>query len=182
MGMRVSGDLCVTERRDDTLYLAVVDVLGHGPEAHAEALIIEKLIPQLWSDEPSATLEKLHTGTLGGRGAAATVAALDIPTGRIQVAGVGNVLFRILGPSVNARAVSMDGVVGQRFRAPVQQTFTLEEGCALLVHTDGISSSFSLDDYPQLPAHGAATIARSVLRRFSRHYDDATCLVVRYAR
>jgi hypothetical protein len=52
----------------------------------------------------------------------------------------------------------------------------------LLLYTDGVRSSFKLDEYPQLQYESAATIARNVVERFGRSYDDATCIVLRYKR
>jgi hypothetical protein len=50
------------------------------------------------------------------------------------------------------------------------------------MHSDGLSSHWSLDPYPGLRLRHPALIAAVLYRDFSRHRDDVTVLVGREAR
>jgi hypothetical protein len=182
LGERVSGDMHAISTEGERLFVAVIDAMGHGPEAHEEAVEMVQRIERAWDPDLVTALDKIHRASQGGRGAAVSLAWIDRPTGEVAVAGVGNVATRIIGPDINARAVATDGVIGQRFRPPVQQRFSLGRDDVLLLHTDGVSSSFGLEEYPQLKYHSSTTICRKVVRTFGKDFDDAGCLAVRYAR
>jgi hypothetical protein len=94
---------------------------------------------------------------------------------------VGNTVIRRLG-SRETRLPSVDGTLGQSVGTLVKQMMRLGRGDVLLLHTDGVRSSFKLDEYPQMQYESSATIARNVVERFGRSYDDATCIAVRYRR
>jgi serine phosphatase RsbU (regulator of sigma subunit) len=59
------------------------------------------------------------------------------------------------------------------------QQLTLQRGDVVLLHTDGVSERFELEDYPEILGHAPATIVRVVLRRFGKDRDDAGCLALR---
>jgi hypothetical protein len=67
-------------------------------------------------------------------------------------------------------------------RTPRIQTLKLTSRGVLLLYTDGVRSSFKLDDYAQLLYESASHISKKVVERFRRSYDDATCLAVRFKR
>ena len=52
-------------------------------------------------------------------------------------------------------------------------------GDVIVMHSDGISSQFDIDDYPQILKHDARTIARNLIEKFAKNEDDAICLVIR---
>ncbi len=180
-GERNSGDSAVIVERSDVIFMAIVDVLGHGPEAHRVATFAEGFLRESWTHDPVAVTLRLHEKLKGMRGAAAGVAALNIESGEIAYVGVGNTVIRRLG-SRETQLHSVDGTLGQSVRTPVKQMMRLGKSDLLLLYTDGVRSSFKFEDYPQLQYEGAATIARNVVERFGRSYDDATCIAVRYRR
>jgi hypothetical protein len=47
------------------------------------------------------------------------------------------------------------------------------------MYSDGIRDRFNQEDYPQLRYQSAATIAQTVVDRFGKPHDDATCLALR---
>ena len=54
-GQAVGGDTVIVRELERGLFAAVVDVLGHGPEAHELALRIEQLLG--WRPAPDQALE-----------------------------------------------------------------------------------------------------------------------------
>jgi serine phosphatase RsbU (regulator of sigma subunit) len=179
LGERVSGDLVVAEQVGSLLFLAVADVLGHGPEAHAVAEPLANFITNNWMADVARLLSLIDEHLRGSRGAAATVAVLDTKTRELRSAGCGNTVLRLFSDGGWKRAVSRDGVLGSRFRTPLVETHGVQPGTVAVFHSDGISSSWETADYPQIRYQSAQAIARTLVRRFSNPYDDASCLVFR---
>ncbi len=181
LGERVSGDFGLVIEHEGLLFLAIADIVGHGPEAHVVAVEARKFLVGSWTPDLTETMKRLHEVLKGGRGAAVGLATLEIDSGEVRYAGVGNTVIRRLG-SQEARLFSADGNVGETLRTPREQSLRLAKDDVLALYTDGLRTNFEVDDYPQLRYERAAAIAKTLVSRFGRSYDDATCLVVRYER
>lgn len=158
--------------------LAVIDGLGHGPEAALAARSAAAILRTHATLPVSELIELCHEGLRKTRGAVMSVAALDIRSSTIDWCGVGNVeavLFRV---GRRHEAVSTrGGVVGYRLPQLKVSTVVVSVGDTLVFATDGIDVDFTsavvLEAAPQ-------TIADSVLARCAKGTDDALVLVVRY--
>ena len=64
LGERVSGDAVVAKRLEHGLLLAIVDVLGHGTEAHALTPVIDAFLNRFGSADVCAVMNP-STGTSG---------------------------------------------------------------------------------------------------------------------
>jgi serine phosphatase RsbU (regulator of sigma subunit) len=179
IGERVSGDTGIVLNRGNLIFLGIIDVLGHGPEAHELARQIETFLRKNWKPDVVATMNHLHSEIKGSRGAAAGLGVFDTATNELSYAGVGNTMVRKLG-SRAAQLYSVDGIVGTRMRQPVEQKLHMINSDVILMYSDGVSDRFGLDDYPQLLYESATAIARNIVHRFGKVYDDATCVVLRY--
>ncbi len=180
-GESVAGDATHVQPNADRLFAAIIDVLGHGPEAHALMTTIEPVLERAAGNgvDVVTVLEQLHQALQGTRGAAAGLCSID-RTGLVEYVGVGNTAVRCFG-SAETRLVSKDGVLGQQMRTPLRQTLQLAPGDVLLLYTDGVKDRFTLADYPGLLEQPADVIARTVVKRFGKDYDDAACVAVRLA-
>jgi anti-sigma regulatory factor (Ser/Thr protein kinase) len=178
VGQHVSGDLAVVETRDKQIMLAVVDGLGHGPEAHQVSMRIRDYLISHWSEDVVGTMRKLHDKLRGSIGAVVGMAVIDTHSGLVRYTGIGNTAYRVFG-SRNVRMVSTAGNLGHQIRSPQVQTHTLTEDDVIVMYSDGIKDRFDLEDYPQLRYQKADTIARNIVDRFSKPHDDAICLVLR---
>jgi serine/threonine protein phosphatase PrpC len=181
LGERVSGDTVVIEHRDDILFLAIVDALGHGPQANAVASRAERFLRNGWSSDILDTLHRLHSELKGTIGAAAGLCVVDSISREVRYAGVGNTVLRTFG-SQATRLISTDGIIGSRFRTPAVQAAPLNESGIMLLYTDGVSDRFDVEQYPQIHYHSASAIAHKIVASFGKPYDDATCLAMRYGR
>ena len=179
LGERVSGDTVVIEHRDDILFLAIIDGLGHGPQANTVAQHAERFLRNGWSYDVLDTLQRLHLKLKGTLGAAAGLCVVDRDIREVRYAGVGNTVLRTFG-SLATRLVSIDGIVGSRLRTPAVQTAPLNESGVILMYTDGVSDRFDAGQYPQMHYHNASAIAHRIVASFGKLYDDATCLAMRY--
>lgn len=191
-GETVCGDAVGSFQTPGGFWLVIADGLGHGPSAHAAASPVLRLVSELAhtgaslhspADNPGISLDHvlraIHDNLKSTVGAAVGLAFLETVTGILYFVGVGNTLLRRLG-SADTRLVSRDGVVGQRLPSPRPAELSLARGDLILFTSDGVTERFGIDDYPGLRSDSAATVSRSVVERFGRKHDDATCLALRY--
>jgi phosphoserine phosphatase RsbX len=181
-GETLSGDVVLTQHEDAGVLAAVIDVLGHGLEAHEVGVHLRGALSR-WvhgtiSPEPEGAMAQLHESARGTRGAVAAVAWLDAASLEGWVAGVGNVRCRIFG-EVTKTIEFGDGVLGQRVRSPRPQALSLKPADVLVLFSDGVTGRFGLENYPSLGLDPASTIALNVVRRFGKGLDDASCAIIR---
>ena len=179
VGERVSGDAVVMRVLDQGLFVAIVDVLGHGPEAHELTHVIDAYLARYGSSDVSAVMKRLHQHLQGTRGAAVGLCAIDAATCRVDYAGIGNTSIRRFGQA-ETRLVSQEGVLGQNMRSPLHQTLQLNPGDVIVLYTDGVSDRFTAQDYPGVLRHSPRDVANNIVQRFGKDHDDAACIVVRY--
>lgn len=180
-GQVVGGDLAVIEGRNGRVFVGIIDVLGHGPEAHELAVEIERLLRGRWDPSVTATLNDLHEKLKGTRGAAVGLGVLDVDSGTLQYVGVGNTVIRRVGPRPTTLP-SQDGVVGIRIRTPLEHSLHMGDGDVVVLYTDGVRSHFDAADYPGLTIDGAGTVAARVVEKFGKDHDDASCIAMRFSR
>ena len=191
----VVGDLCLEhgardvlvardQRTRDRLWEArrlIIDALGHGNEANKVALRAKSVVRNSWTSDVVATISALHESLKGTIGAAAGIAVLETETGLMSYAAAGNTVCRIIG-SRSSRCLVTPGTLGARIRSPQLCQFRLGDGDLVLLYTDGVTDRFELEDYPQMQVSSASNVAKTIVERFGRRHDDATCVVMRYRR
>jgi negative regulator of sigma-B (phosphoserine phosphatase) len=178
-GEYLSGDAVVIRPLEHGLFVAIVDVLGHGPEAHELTHVIEAYLVRYGTSDVSGLMTRLHQHLRGTRGAVAGLCAIDAATGRTNYAGIGNTVMRRFGKA-ETRLVSQDGVLGQNMRTPLPQTLQLDAGDLIVLYTDGVSDRFTSEDYPGVLRHTPKYVASNIVQRFGKDHDDAACIAVRY--
>jgi serine/threonine protein phosphatase PrpC len=178
-GERVSGDIAFAITKDEWVFLAIIDGLGHGRAAHEIALLAKDFLIDNWTTDIKNTLEKLHESLKGTGGAAVGLALLNLNDLALQYVGIGNTVVRNFGTS-EKRMFSNEGVVGARMRTPTEQQTSIQQSDVIVFYTDGVSENFALREYPQLKRQQAAFVAKTIVRKFGNQFDDATCLVLKF--
>jgi serine phosphatase RsbU (regulator of sigma subunit) len=175
----VGGDAVVIRELPQGLFVAIIDVLGHGPEAHELTKVIDNYLRRYADADIVRVMKNLHQHLKGTRGAAVGFCAIDSNSGHLAYVGLGNTNLRRFGKT-ETRMVSQDGVLGQNMRSPLLQDLQLEPGDLLVFYTDGISDRFTAVDYPGLAHHAPQDAASNIVQRFGKDHDDAACITVRY--
>ncbi len=184
LGERVSGDIAMVEQREGLLFVAIIDGLGHGTEAHLVARTAKDYLQKIWNYDVCHTMLRLHEKLKGSLGAAVGLGILNLETKQLSYTGVGNTVMRIFREqnqqNCSKRLYSTDGIVGSNISSPVEQKLQLTKSDLILFYTDGIREHFSLEEYPLIFADDVMTIVGKFVRLFSKNYDDATCIALKY--
>ncbi len=177
-GERVNGDATLIEQRENLLMLAVIDGLGHGEQAHRVSTAARDYLKQRWSQDVVGTMQQLHKELQGSLGAVAGILVVDSRNGHARFSGIGNIAYRVLG-SRSMRLPSAAGNLGHQIRSPKEQQHTLTEEDVVVMYSDGVRDRFELEEYPQIRYQAAETVARTVVERFGKAHDDASCVALR---
>jgi anti-sigma regulatory factor (Ser/Thr protein kinase) len=157
--------------------LVVIDGLGHGPSAAQAALAAASAFASNPFDTPAAHIQRAHQALTGTRGAA--VACATWCAGQsLRYAGVGNITGRLAGPDSHRGLVSHNGTLGFQLHRVQQFEYPLTPGSLVIMHSDGLSARWELNEQFGLRNHHPAVIAATLYRDHGRPRDDATVVVV----
>lgn len=178
-GQEACGDAYLVFQGENAVTAAVVDGLGHGPDAEQAAQTVIAYLQTQFQTHPNRPLDDLMQGchrTLSGtRGAAVAFCRLEPDRGRMLFCGVGNVTLRSY-PDRRGLGISLPGVVGYRMRRVRVFECELNEGDLVTMFTDGISGRFPMDAFAAL---GIVALVTRVEAEFGKDHDDATLVALR---
>ena len=179
-GEEVCGDGWAVTRTERQTTILVVDGLGHGALAADAAHEAIRAFSERPGVAPDAAVSAIHQALRSTRGAAVAVAEVDHRSGLVQYAGIGNIAAVIVSPSLPLRhLVSHNGIAGHEARRITTFTYPWTADSTLVMHSDGLSTRWSLDAYPGLMQRHPALIAGVLYRDFTRGRDDATVVAAR---
>ncbi len=178
IGERLSGDAVVAERRGDTVFLGLIDGLGHGPNAHQIALSAQQFLRESWEQDLASTAKALHERLRGTDGAAAGMATLDLASRELCYLGIGNVTLRILGPSPQ-RLSYTEGTLGAQVRARRPEVVRLGQDDVALMFSDGISDRVRDEGAAAPKLESMRALVRRLVQQYGKAHDDASCVAVR---
>jgi anti-sigma regulatory factor (Ser/Thr protein kinase) len=177
-GEEACGDAWAVEWRGGHCVILVADGLGHGPDAAAAAMAAANALrthPQL---APAALIEFAHGALRSTRGAALAVADLDLAR-EVRYAGIGNIAGVTCAPGSTRHMVSHAGIVGHEVRKVQEFVYPWTQDSLLVMHSDGLSTHWNLDQYPGLAGRRPSLIAGVLYRDFTRGRDDVTVIVAK---
>jgi phosphoserine phosphatase RsbX len=178
-GESESGDRCVVKAFDAGALVAVIDALGHGPEAARAAGVAMRVLEGHAREKPDVLLHQCHEQMRDTRGAAISAASFDGPRRIMTWLGIGNVMGVLVraDPAVNPRVKQMvvyGGVVGYQLPDLRPLVVQVAPGDILILATDGVRSGFT----EILPAAmNPQRLADRILRDYATRNDDALVLV-----
>ncbi|HET6336024.1 MAG TPA: ATP-binding SpoIIE family protein phosphatase [Polyangiales bacterium] len=177
-GEEVCGDGWASKSDGARTKIVLLDGLGHGQGAADATLAALRSFNANPSLGPNDILAPLHEALRPTRGAAAAVVSLDAGTQQLRFVGVGNCSASIHpGPGARQTGLaSQNGTLGVRLPKTNELSYAWPADCLLIMHTDGLSTRWNLDDYPGLFRRHPTVIAGLLYRDFSRNRDDVTVL------
>jgi serine phosphatase RsbU (regulator of sigma subunit) len=180
-GESTSGDAWQLTGENGRYRLALVDGLGHGPEA---AFAAQRALAALAAQPalgPAESVQACHRALAGTRGAAISVVCLDLDAGELRFAGIGNVEAQLWQPARLERLMPYRGIVGAVMRTVREFVYPLEAEWLLLMHSDGIRGRFDLPALPAFRQRNLQELTTTILTDWGRPSDDATVVVAQPA-
>ena len=176
-GFAACGDaFLIAPAGDDSLVVAVIDGLGHGPEANEAAVAAVDAIRAGLDLPLTDMLRRCDAALRGTRGAAVGVLRLGA-SGAGEFCGIGNVEVQALAGK-QPGLFCLAGIVGHNLRTVRAMPFAMQRGDIYCLHSDGVSGRG--DQRTCLPGEPAA-VARCIVETHGRNHDDATAVIVGFA-
>jgi anti-sigma regulatory factor (Ser/Thr protein kinase) len=176
-GEEVCGDAWAIRRSGQNTTVMVADGLGHGIFAADAARAATAAFRDSTGTAPADLLTSVHQALRGTRGAAVAIASIDTSSRRIRYAGLGNISGVILGAPRQKYMLSHNGTAGHEARVFQEFEYEAPEPGWVVMHSDGITTSWTLDGYPGLVQRDPALVAAVLYRDANRERDDV-CTVV----
>jgi anti-sigma regulatory factor (Ser/Thr protein kinase) len=178
-GEEVCGDGWSLKKTGDAELLMVVDGLGHGILAAEASRTAENVFCQAKTASISGILQDTHDALKATRGAALALVSIEPDRELLSFAGIGNIGASIVTPNSSRGMVSHHGTVGHQISKIQEFKFPWSAESVLVMHSDGLKTSWNLDPYPGIWRKHAALIAGVLYRDFTRDRDDVTVLVAK---
>ncbi len=178
-GERLCGDAWAVRSLPSGLDIVVSDGLGHGPLAASASDLALETFARKAELAPGLLLEAMHAAMRSSRGAAVLTAHLDPQRNSLACAGSGNIAGYVMASPRPKGIVSMNGIVGHQVHKIKEFSYDCGPDDLIILHSDGLTTHWKLDDFPGLMSRPASVIAAMMFKHFRRGKDDATVLVVR---
>jgi anti-sigma regulatory factor (Ser/Thr protein kinase) len=175
----ICGDAWRVIQRGDEIAIMIADGLGHGPFAAEASEQAGRLFEEQAFGEPGSFISNAHRAISGTRGAAIAAGTASVSGRTLRYAGVGNIAATLCSAADSRGLVSHNGTVGVQVRKVQQFDYPWPDRGLLIMHSDGLQSRWSLENYPGLLTCHPAVIATVLYRDFVRGRDDVTVAVVR---
>ena len=159
--------------------MVVADGLGHGKFAAQAAGECLRVFNEKPARRPAEIIQAAHGPLRSTRGASMAVTEINFEEGIVRYAGIGNIAGTILTHSSSRSLVSHNGTVGHEMRRVHEFSYPWPPDALLILHSDGLQSRWTLENYPGLTVRHPALIAGTLYRDFRREHDDVTVLVAR---
>ncbi len=173
------GDAWHLQATPEAMALTLIDGLGHGLPAADAAHAGVAAAAQRGVAGAVELIDAMHAGMSGTRGGAAAVARIEVASGNLQFAGIGNIAASLCEPTVTRGMASHPGIVGVQYRKAQPFNFHVAAGTLLIMHSDGLQARWNLRDYPGLLHRHPALIVAVLQRDFDRGRDDASIVALR---
>tara|TARA_Y100001960_G_C14632449_1_gene806507 strand:+ start:173 stop:757 length:585 start_codon:yes stop_codon:yes gene_type:complete len=174
-----AGDGHFIHLMDGGAIVVIIDVLGHGPNAARLARMMESKLEEIVCDDIKQIVNTLHEDLVGSLGAALTVVYFDLDSKVARGIGIGNTLIRQLGHNYRSFAAQA-GIVGELLPTLRPFEFSFEADETYLFTTDGVKENIDREELEFANSKALDYLSCHFVRSFSKPYDDATAIVVRY--
>ena len=160
--------------------LIVADGLGHGPKAAEASDLAIATFRQNPTFGPAEQLAAIYPTLRPTRGAAVAVTTIDHDRRELRFAGVGNIAGTIFENDARRQGlISHNGTVGAAMPRVQEFAHPWPDEALLVLHSDGLATSWRLDNQPLLRSREPGVIAGALYRDFNRGRDDVTVVVAR---
>lgn len=178
-GRSVSGDAYLIKEEDEATLICLVDGLGSGEGAAEAAQAAIGCVEVNGTLSLSDIMAKCHQALKGTRGAVIALTRISFAESTVTFVGVGNIGIHVRS-TTSIKPISKNGIVGYRLPRLKEFVYPYTPGDLFVLHTDGISNRFTLDNAVWMQeAQDVQILADEIARNFGKENDDITVIIAR---
>ena len=178
-GRNISGDAYLIREEEEATLICLVDGLGSGEGAAEAAQAAIGCVEVNSTLSLSDIMAKCHQALKGTRGAVMALMRISFVESMVTFVGVGNIGIHVRSTAL-IRPISRNGIVGYRLPRLKEFTYSYTPGDIFVLHTDGISNRFTLDNAVWMQeAQDVQTLADEIAQNFGKENDDLTVIIAR---
>lgn len=180
-GESACGDSLSVHSFPTLIRLAVIDGLGHGPEAAAAAAKARELLAQSEKLSGKQLVQLCHRRLIGTRGAVLGIVDLDRSQNLWRGISLGNISIAFYGHD-EYTPVTNGGIAGYSLPSPLLDwSAPRSPGQILVMHSDGIGQLAGLGELLNggLGSAQAQDLAESIATKYGKIEDDLAILVAK---
>ncbi len=178
-GETACGDDWASSVNHSKIRIVVADGLGHGVLAAEASQKATQAFLEKTDLAPVDQIKHIHNSVVDTRGAVGAVAEIDIEQQQVRYSGIGNISGVIFTPEKLKSMVSHGGILGRQFARSREYVYPWSQESILVLHTDGLTNKWKMDDYPGLRSKQTSLIAAVLYRDANRGNDDCAVVVVK---
>ena len=178
-GETVSGDAWLADTFEGRILCAVVDGLGHGPQAAKASMLAIESLREHRTSSLTEQVEFAHGALRSTRGAALGVAQILPDQGIVKFVGIGNIMAAVQHHGTVRNMVSQNGILGHQVRRVTEFQYPWSESDLLVMCSDGITTHWDMNQYAGLTSRDPSLIAATLYRDFTRGRDDTTVIATK---
>jgi len=173
-GISACGDVAVSLQGERCQLFAIVDALGHGPDAARTADRLRSVLATRADRPLRETFVACDQSLSGLRGA--VMSAVQVGEREVLFAGVGNV--ELLGPANAKRPACVPGILGREMKRFREYALEVSPGDRWVLFSDGVRGREIARVLASLRLLDPAAAAKAIIERAGRPDDDVSALVM----
>jgi len=176
-----NGDAFVVKQWEGHSLAGIIDGLGHGQFAQRASHAARYYVEQHFDQPLDGLFRGVERACRATRGVVMALARFDLAGQKVTIANVGNVEVRLIGSAEKFRPMVRRGIIGLNAPRPAPTEHPWTSTDLLIMHSDGLRSHWSWDEFSSLAREEPGVIASRLLRALGKIEDDATVIVARRA-
>jgi len=172
----VNGDRVQLEQQGAIHRIAVIDGLGHGPDAAAAAARAVDTLAAMPDADVLSSIRSCHEALKGTRGAALSIIRIDLDAGRLTFAGLGNVEGVLVSPGGKHLLIPQRGIAGAVAPRIRETEENVPDSFIIILCTDGLRSG-ARNALRFGPIVSAEALANELLTAWGSDADDVAVVV-----
>jgi len=174
-----NGDSFVIKQGNGQSLFAVIDGVGHGRLAHQAAHAARQYIENHSELPLSDIFRGVDRACRSSRGVVMALASFDWSRMKLTFASVGNIEVKVFGAQEKFKFIVRRGIVGKNSPNPVVTQNDWRTDYALALHSDGLSTHWSWNDFSLHADRSAQFLAEHMHRVLEKDNDDTTLIIVK---
>jgi anti-sigma regulatory factor (Ser/Thr protein kinase) len=173
-----NGDAFLIKQWERYALVGVIDGLGHGQFAQRAAQTARQYLEHHYDQPLDSLFRGVGRACRATRGVVMALARFDLDRQKLTLASVGDIEVRLIGNPERFNFTVRRGIVGLNAPNPVPSEHPWTSNTLLVMHSDGLRTRWTWDEFSDVARAAPQVIARRLLEKLGKLDDDATVLVV----